>query len=106
MNFSRSEFNSQSHATSYTTSYSHTTQPFQRRHQNPPLTLTHIPSDSLYQINQIINYNPDTNQVPISTIQPLTLPHTQPIATPLQYIPVQHDTFMNVCLNTRTYKTF
>ena len=48
-NSSRNEFNSQSQTTSYTTSYSHTTQPFQRRHQNPPLT--HIPADPLYQIN-------------------------------------------------------
>ena len=58
-NSSRNEFNSQSQATSYTTSYSHTTQPFQRRHRNPPLT--HTPTDPLYQINQNINYNPDTN---------------------------------------------
>ena len=29
-------------------------------------------------------------------MQPVTLPHTQPVATPLQYIPVQHDTFMNM----------
>ena len=90
----RNGINSKSQATSYTTSYSHTTQPFQRRHQNPPLT--HIPADPLYQINQNINYNPDTNQLPINTMQPVTLPHTQPVATPLQYIPVQHDTFMNM----------
>ena len=74
INSSRNEFNSQSQATSYTTSYSHTTQPFQRRHQNPPLT--HIPADPLYQINPNINYNPSTNQLPINTMQPLTLPHT------------------------------
>ena len=30
-------------------------------------------------------------------MQPVTLPHTQSAATPLQYIPVQHDTFMNMC---------
>ena len=29
-------------------------------------------------------------------MQPVTLPHTQSVATPLQYIPVQHDTFMNM----------
>ena len=29
-------------------------------------------------------------------MQPVTLPHTQPVATPLQYIPVQHDTLMNM----------
>ena len=85
INFSRNEFNSQSQATSYTTSCSHTTQPFQRRHQNPPLT--HIPADPLYQINQNINYNPDTDQPPINTMQPVT---------PLQYLAVQHDTFMNM----------
>ena len=89
---SRNEFNSQS--TSHTTSYSHTTQPFQKRHQNPPLT--HIPADPFYQINQNINYNPSTNQLPINTMQPVTLPHTQSVATPLQYLPVQHDTFMNM----------
>ena len=93
-NSSRNELNSQSQATSYTTSYSHTTQSFQRRHQNHPLT--RIPADPLYQINQNINYNPSTNQLPINTMQPVTLPHTQPVATPLQYIPVQHDTFMNM----------
>ena len=103
LTFSRNEFNSQSQATSYTTSYSHTTQPFQRRHQNPPLT--HIPADPLYQINQNINHNPSTNQLPINTMQPVTLPHTQSVTTPLQYIPVQHDTEY-VCLNTRTYETF
>ena len=69
INSSRNEFNSQSQATSYTTSYSHTTQPFQRRHQNPPLT--HIPGDSLYQINQNINYNPSTNQLPKNTMHTL-----------------------------------
>ena len=94
INSSRNEFNSQSQATSYTTSYSQTTQPFQRRHQNPPLT--HIPADPLYQINQNINYNPGTNQLSINTMQPVTLPHTHSVATPLQYIPVQHDTFMNM----------
>ena len=94
INSSRNEFNSQSQATSYTTSYSHTTQPFQRRHQNPPLT--HIPADPFYQINQNINYNPSTNQLPINTMQPVTLPHTQSAATPLQYIPVQHDRFINM----------
>ena len=94
INSSRNEFNSQSQTTSHTTSYSHTTQPFQRRHQNPPLT--HVPADPLYQINQNINYNPSTNQLPINTMQPVTLPHTQSAATPLQYIPVQHDTFMNM----------
>ena len=91
---SRNEFYSQSQATSYTTSYSLTTQPFQRRHQNPPLT--HIPTDPFYQRNQNINYNPGTNQLPINTIQPVTLPHTQLVTTPLQYIPVQHDTFINM----------
>ena len=50
-NSSRNEFNSQSQATSYTTSYLHTTQPFQRRHQNHPLT--HIPAHPLYQIIKI-----------------------------------------------------
>ena len=49
INSSRNESNSQNQATPYTTSYSHTTQPFQRRHQNPPLT--HIPTDPSYQIN-------------------------------------------------------
>ena len=73
-NSSRNEFNSQSQATSYTTSYLRTTKLFQRRHQNPPLT--HIPADPLYQINQNINYNPETNQLPINTMQPVTLPHT------------------------------
>ena len=29
-------------------------------------------------------------------MQPVTLPHTQLVTTPLQYIPVQHDTFMNM----------
>ena len=91
---SRNEFNSQSQATSYTTSYSHTTQPFQRRHQNPPLT--HMPTDPLYQINQNINYKPGTNQLTIKLIQPVTLPHTQPVATPLQSIPVQHDILMSM----------
>ena len=43
-----------------------------------------------------MNYNPSTNQLPINTLQPVTLPHTQSVATPLQYIPVQHETFMNV----------
>ena len=93
MNSSRNEFNSQSQATSYTTSYIYTTQPFQRRHQIPPLT--HIPADPLYHY-QNINYNPDTNQLPINTMQPVTLPCTQVVATPLQYIPVQHDTFLNM----------
>ena len=94
MNSTRNEFNSQSQATSYTTSYSHTTQPFQWRHQNPPLKQIH--ADPLYQINQIINYNPSTNKLPINTMQPVTLPHTQSVATPLQYIQVQYDTFMNM----------
>ena len=94
INSSRNDPNSQTRATSYTTSYSHTTQPFQRRHQNPPLT--HIPTDPLYQINQNKYYNPSTNQPPVNTAQPITHPNTQAVSTPVQYIPVQHDTFMNM----------
>ena len=78
---SRNEYNSQNQATPYTTSYSHTTQPFQRRHQHPPLT--HIPTDPLYQINQKINYNSSTNQPPVNTTQPVTHPNTQAVATPI-----------------------
>ena len=94
INSSRIDPNSLTRATSYTTSYSHTTQPFQRRHQNPPLT--HIPTDPLYQINQIINYNPSTNQPPVNTTQPRTHSNTQAVSTPVQYIPEQHDTFINM----------
>ena len=87
-------FHNLSKATSYTTSYSHSTQPFQRRHQNPPLT--HISADPLYQMNQHINYNSNPNPLPINTTQPVAPPPTQSVATPLQYIPIQHDTFMNM----------
>ena len=82
INSSRNDSNSQNRATSYTTSYSYTTQPFQRRHQNPPLT--HIPTDPLYQINQNINCNPSTNQPPVNTTQPVTHPNTPAVSTPVQ----------------------
>ena len=90
MNSSRNDSNS----LTQTTSYSHTMQPFSGRHQKPPLT--HIPTDPLYQINQNINHNPSTNQQPINTFQPRTHSNTQTLSTPIQYIPVQQDTFMNM----------
>ena len=77
-----------------TTSYTHTIQSFQGRHQNPPLT--HIPTDPLYQNNQNVNHNPSTNQQPVNTTQPRTHSNIQTLSTPIQYIPVQHDTFMNM----------
>ena len=85
---------SQSQGTSYTLSYSLTTQPFQMRDQTPPLT--HISSDPLYRMNQHTNYNPNTNPPPINTTQPVAPPLTQPVATPLQYIPIKQDTLMNM----------
>ena len=94
INSSRNEFSSQSQGISYTTSYSHTTQPFQRRHQNPPLT--HISADPLYQMNQHMNHNSSTNQLAINTTQPVAPPHNQSVANPLHYIPAQHDTFMKM----------
>ena len=90
INSSRNDHNS----LTQTTSYTHTTQPFQRRHQNPPLT--HIPTDPLYQINQNINHNPSTNQQSVNITQPRTHSNTQDLSTPVQFIPVQYDTFMNM----------
>ena len=90
MNSSRIDSNS----LTQTTSYTHTMQPFSGKHQNPPLT--HIPNDPLYQINQNINHNPSTNQQPINTFQPRTHSNTQTLFTPIPYIPVQQNTFMNM----------
>ena len=105
MNSSRNDFFSQSQATSYTTSYSHTTQPFPRRHQNPPLT--HISTDPLYQMNQHINYNPNANSLPINTTQPVApLTHTTcRYSTPI-HTNTKRYIYEHVCFNTRTNETF
>ena len=66
------------------TSYSNIVQPHQRRSQNPPLS--HIPTDPLYQMNQHTTYNPTTISPPVNMIQP--------VVPPLQYMPMQHDTFI------------
>ena len=57
----------------------------QRRYQNPPLS--HISTDLLFQMNQHSSYDPTTMSPPVNM--------TQPVAPPLQYIPIQQDTFIN-----------
>ena len=67
------------------TSYSNIVQPPQRRSQNPPLS--HISTDSPYQMNQHSTYNPTTISPPVNMIQP--------VVPPPQYILIHKDTFIN-----------
>ena len=94
---SQNNIYSQNQVTSYpSTSYSHTTQSSQRGLQNP--TLTHIPTDPLYQMhpNPNPNLNPNPNPLPQNTTQHITPQLTQQVAPPLQYLPMPQDTFMNM----------
>ena len=74
------------------TSYAHVTQAHQRRLQNPPLT--RIPTDPLYQMHS--NPNPNPNPLPQNTIQHVPPQHAQQLATPIQYLPMPQDTFINM----------
>ena len=67
------------------TSFSNIVQPSQRRSQNPPLS--HISTDPLYEMNQHTTYNPTTISPPVNMVQS--------VVPPPQYIPIQHDTFIN-----------
>ena len=74
------------------TSYAHVTQAHQRRLQNPPLT--RIPTYPLYQMHSNPNLNP--NPLPQNTIQHVPPQHAQQLATPIQYLPMPQDTFINM----------
>ena len=67
------------------TSYSNILQPSQRRSQIPPLS--HISTDTLYQMNQHSTYNPTTISPAVNMVQS--------VVPPPQYIPIQQDTFIN-----------
>ena len=65
--------------------YSNVVQYSQRRSQNLPLS--QISTDPLNQMNQHTTYNPTTNLPSVNMVQS--------VAPPLQYMPVQQDTFIN-----------
>ena len=77
--------------------YSDVVQHSRGRSQNPPLS--QISTGPLYQINQYTTHNPTTNLTPTNLVQP--------VAPPLQYMPVQQDTFINTSASIpKTMKPF